>query len=179
MTQFTAGLAAQKHILRGLFTADGDVVDGSMEIRSLSLGLLSDVQTLLLGFGIRSSVKPGLSSHTLRVHESSLQAFAVHIGVLPGDLNCDGHVDFDDINPFVLALSDPAGYEAAYPGCHLLNADCCVFVQSTKERSAIPKSLLLTASGACRGHEQLRLSSCRQVQRERGLWTAVCFMRKV
>ena len=83
---FTAGLAAQKHMLRGLFSADGNIVNGSMEIRSLSLELLSDVQTLLLGFGIRSSVRPGLSSHALRIHESSLQAFAVHIGVLPGDL---------------------------------------------------------------------------------------------
>ena len=40
-----------------------------------------------------------------------------------GDLNCDGAVDFADINPFVLALSDPAGYEAAYPGCELVLAD--------------------------------------------------------
>jgi hypothetical protein len=42
----------------------------------------------------------------------------------PGDLNCDGIVDFDDINPFVLALSDPAGYANAYPECYLLNGDC-------------------------------------------------------
>jgi hypothetical protein len=43
---------------------------------------------------------------------------------LLGDLNCDGVVNFDDINPFVLALSDPAGYAAAYPDCRLLNGDC-------------------------------------------------------
>ncbi len=42
----------------------------------------------------------------------------------PGDLNCDGVVDFDDINPFVLALSDPQAYQAAYPDCRLLNGDC-------------------------------------------------------
>jgi hypothetical protein len=42
----------------------------------------------------------------------------------PGDLNCDGVVDFDDINPLVLALSDPAGYHAAYPACNILNGDC-------------------------------------------------------
>ncbi|MEW6250174.1 MAG: C25 family cysteine peptidase [Planctomycetota bacterium] len=42
----------------------------------------------------------------------------------PGDLNCDAAVNFDDINPFVLALSDPAGYQAAYPNCNILNADC-------------------------------------------------------
>ncbi len=41
-----------------------------------------------------------------------------------GDLNCDGVVNFDDINPFVLALSNPAGYQAAYPDCDILNGDC-------------------------------------------------------
>ncbi len=40
-----------------------------------------------------------------------------------GDMNCDGAVDFDDINPFVLALSGQAGYEAAYPDCNWLHAD--------------------------------------------------------
>jgi len=44
--------------------------------------------------------------------------------VTPGDLNCDGVVNFDDINPFVLALSDPAAYQIAYPDCNILNADC-------------------------------------------------------
>ncbi|MEW6250173.1 MAG: M14 family zinc carboxypeptidase [Planctomycetota bacterium] len=40
-----------------------------------------------------------------------------------GDMNCDGVVNFDDINPFVLALSDRNAYEAAYPNCRWLNAD--------------------------------------------------------
>ncbi|MEW6249995.1 MAG: hypothetical protein AB1716_05060 [Planctomycetota bacterium] len=41
----------------------------------------------------------------------------------PGDLSCDGVVNFDDINPFVLALSDPAGYQAQFPNCNILNGD--------------------------------------------------------
>jgi len=41
-----------------------------------------------------------------------------------GDMDCDGDVDFDDINPFVLALGGQAGYLAAYPGCLWENADC-------------------------------------------------------
>jgi hypothetical protein len=41
-----------------------------------------------------------------------------------GDLNCDGAVNFDDINPFVTALISQAAYEAGYPGCDWLNADC-------------------------------------------------------
>jgi predicted outer membrane repeat protein len=34
-----------------------------------------------------------------------------------GDLNCDGAVDFADINPFVLFLSDFGGWQATFPGC--------------------------------------------------------------
>ena len=34
-----------------------------------------------------------------------------------GDLNCSGGVDFGDINPFVLALSDPNAYRAQFPSC--------------------------------------------------------------
>ncbi len=41
-----------------------------------------------------------------------------------GDLNCDGHVDFDDIDPFVLALGGADAYGAAYPDCQWLNGDC-------------------------------------------------------
>lgn len=40
-----------------------------------------------------------------------------------GDVNCDGEVDFGDINPFVMALTNPAGYQAAFPDCYLFNAD--------------------------------------------------------
>lgn len=59
-----------------------------------------------------------------------------HIGPLPdmvkaanyirllGDLNCDGRVDFDDIDAFVLALSGQGGYYGRYPDCRWLNADC-------------------------------------------------------
>jgi carboxypeptidase A4 len=43
--------------------------------------------------------------------------------VLPGDMNCDGVVSVADIGPFVMALTDPAGYIAAYPTCSLLNGD--------------------------------------------------------
>ncbi len=43
---------------------------------------------------------------------------------LRGDLNCDAAVSFDDINAFVLALSNPAGYPVAYPACNLMNGDC-------------------------------------------------------
>jgi len=40
-----------------------------------------------------------------------------------GDLNCDGFIDFADINPFVLALTNAPGWQAQYPYCPTLNGD--------------------------------------------------------
>ncbi|TWT46099.1 hypothetical protein RAS1_25460 [Phycisphaerae bacterium RAS1] len=48
---------------------------------------------------------------------------ALATSVLLADMNCDCTVDILDINPFVLALSDPAAFAAAYPGCSILNGD--------------------------------------------------------
>ena len=44
-----------------------------------------------------------------------------HVG---GDTNCDGLINNGDIDPFVLALTDPTGYAAAYPDCPHSQADC-------------------------------------------------------
>jgi ribonucleoside-diphosphate reductase alpha chain len=77
---FTAGLAAQKHLLRGLFTADGVVTHNTLEIRHGSVGLLSDIQLVLLGFGVQSAVVDDV----LRVDPGSLRAFGRHVGLLPG-----------------------------------------------------------------------------------------------
>jgi hypothetical protein len=40
-----------------------------------------------------------------------------------GDCNCDGEVDFGDIDAFVIALTDPGIYEETYPGCNWRSAD--------------------------------------------------------
>ncbi|MEW6253738.1 MAG: PQQ-binding-like beta-propeller repeat protein, partial [Planctomycetota bacterium] len=50
-----------------------------------------------------------------------LYAFHDH---MKGDLNCDFWVNFDDINPFVQLLADPAGWQAAHPECPMSNGDC-------------------------------------------------------
>ena len=41
-----------------------------------------------------------------------------------GDLNCDGLVNNGDIDPFVLALTNPVGYFSEYPYCDITRADC-------------------------------------------------------
>lgn len=40
-----------------------------------------------------------------------------------GDTNCDGRVDFGDINPFIKALSSSTAYLAALPRCSMYTAD--------------------------------------------------------
>jgi len=40
-----------------------------------------------------------------------------------GDLNCDGHISFGDINPFVQYLSANASWVTTYPTCNPLNGD--------------------------------------------------------
>ncbi len=53
---------------------------------------------------------------------------AVHVFETPmgdnlGDMNCSGAVDLNDVAPFVQALLDPAGYNAAFPDCDITRAD--------------------------------------------------------
>ena len=40
-----------------------------------------------------------------------------------GDLNCDGAANGADIDPFFLALGDPAAYAAQFPDCNIINGD--------------------------------------------------------
>ena len=40
-----------------------------------------------------------------------------------GDMNCDGVFNGADIDPFFLALGDPAAYAAQFPKCNILNGD--------------------------------------------------------
>jgi hypothetical protein len=45
------------------------------------------------------------------------------VTTVPGDLNCDGSVDFGDINPFVMFLSDFDLWQTTYAGCPAANGD--------------------------------------------------------
>lgn len=56
-----------------------------------------------------------------------VRVFYARIPNIIGDMNCDGFVNLLDVDPFVQALLDPAGYAATYPYCTVqrgdLNAD--------------------------------------------------------
>jgi hypothetical protein len=57
------------------------------------------------------------------IYTDGLASYYSHLGRLPGDLNCDDVVGFGDINPFVLALTNAAGYATLYPDCDAMNGD--------------------------------------------------------
>ncbi|MGH7214779.1 MAG: LAGLIDADG family homing endonuclease, partial [Tepidisphaeraceae bacterium] len=69
---FTSGLAAQKHLLRALFSADALILNNTLELPSKSLALLQDVQLLLLGFGVQSAIRTGNSQLTTGNYSQSL-----------------------------------------------------------------------------------------------------------
>ena len=64
-----------------------------------------------------------------------------------GDVNCDGCVGFGDINPFVLLLSNPAAYQAAYPNCPLANGD--INCDGTVDFGDINPFVAILAGGVC------------------------------
>ncbi len=71
----------------------------------------------------------GVAVKDLAVVEDAIFAGTFGRGVwrfqtlLRGDTNCDGVINFFDIDPFVLALFDPIGYAAQFPDCDLDAAD--------------------------------------------------------
>ncbi len=74
-----------------------------------------------------ADVRVRVVARDLRFQNSSATSGAFVIapgtGSSIGDLNCDEQVNFGDINPFVLALTNPGAYAASYPGCDILNGD--------------------------------------------------------
>jgi hypothetical protein len=66
--------------------------------------------------------EPGNYDVTITIRDGDSEATAsIHVTVLdggvvpmPGDMDVDGDVDFDDIDDFVMGLSDPLGYEALH-----------------------------------------------------------------
>ena len=67
---------------------------------------------------------------------------------LPGDTNNDGVVSTLDIDPFVLALTDPTGYASAFPGVDVLAVADINMDSMVNTLDIDPFVALLTGSGA-------------------------------
>ncbi len=65
---------------------------------------------------------PDYSPVTAATMDTSAGSFSFTVGGQTyelGDLNCDGFVNNGDIDPFVMAISDPGAYATTYPGCDI------------------------------------------------------------
>lgn len=90
--------------------------------------------TQLLNFSV--AVPPGVDPLCLRftIHTADLETCCSVVkcidlppcdtgSSLPCDANCDGVISVGDISAFVMAITDPMAYIAAYPTCPLSNSD--------------------------------------------------------
>ncbi len=66
------------------------------------------------------------------------------------DANCDGDVNFLDINPFVLAISDFPAWRTQYPNCPLGNVDLDGNGTVGFEDINIAVEIIQTGGGPCR-----------------------------
>lgn len=65
-----------------------------------------------------STTEAGIDAVLINYVRCDMDAYEV------GDLNCDGALNAFDIDPFVLALTDPGTYAQAYSDCDYMLADC-------------------------------------------------------
>lgn len=79
--------------------------DGTPELALLSFGLDEQGEIHIVGFGTTDGVND--NKGTVR------KIVSARLLIL-GDMDCDDDVDFDDIGPFALGLSDADGYEQQF-----------------------------------------------------------------
>jgi murein tripeptide amidase MpaA len=85
---------------------------------------LTDVVSLTSQFRVRFSVSDNPNNSNTEAAVDAVRVYDVSCtSGVAGDLNCDGAVNVLDIDPFVLALTDPAAYTAAYSTCDIQLAD--------------------------------------------------------
>ncbi len=71
---------------------------------------------------VRGTLEPGCFTFCQQ-GDGCIENNTISLCFSTGDLNCDGAIDAFDIEPFILALTDPKGYEAAWPDCDIDLAD--------------------------------------------------------
>lgn len=92
-------------------------------------GLISATAPTAATTTINITKCPGQFSYSIRAFVSNpcgtvnSAPALLQICTLDGDANCDGAVNNFDIDAFVQAILNPAGYAATYPNCNPLNCD--------------------------------------------------------
>lgn len=101
--------------------SDAPIADTAWVQQSLDIASVADNQaTVYLRWGMgptdSSVTYPGWNIDDVEI-------WGIARPIIVGDVNCDGEVDFGDINAFVLALTNPDAYAAQYPECPFENRD--------------------------------------------------------
>ena len=95
-----------------------------LECGAISTGAHHNSSGRISNFG-QAVIGLAVDPRTLVLHAGVVPCLATGEfgGALIGDMNCDGFVTVSDIGPFVLALTNPAGYAAAFPACDIMAGD--------------------------------------------------------
>jgi hypothetical protein len=102
-------------------TSDSTLTPGncSVETRDITLDPTWIKENLI----VIAWVQMPASAYPAEVYQAAKDPWPFGPPVMPGDMNCDGAVNFRDINPFVLALTDPVAWQNQFPGCNIMNGD--------------------------------------------------------
>lgn len=122
--------------LNSFFTFNADVIDGVSEtFFAPKPGATVYYQSSLTGagliawaFGAGRVISFSTVIGPLELADESFSrllsnTFSFLAPSIRGDMNCDQRVNFNDIDAFVLALTDPLAFAEANPGCNMLNGD--------------------------------------------------------
>ncbi len=105
-------------------TSDAEILVNGVRVGPIDMGVTApwDLSNADWFDGATIALPEGLS--VIRVRGTGGWFRLRSVGVLSlGDANCDGAVNFSDIESFVAALAGEAPYQAAQPGCVWLNSD--------------------------------------------------------
>ncbi|MGE0478932.1 MAG: choice-of-anchor B family protein [Phycisphaerae bacterium] len=103
-------------------TIESIASDASWQLRTVRVAdFVAPTATMRLRFSVADN--PNNSVTEAGVDAIVFTAYECAATFTPGDTNCDGVVNNFDIDPFVLALTDPAGYAAQFPSCSVTTAD--------------------------------------------------------
>lgn len=129
-----------------LQTIMGASIEGAgADVFTVAPGLAPAVFAPASAFGLGAPLD-NIDALELVPCDNSLACGQLHgIRALRGDLNCDNAVNFRDINPFVLALSNPAAYHANFPGCFIMNGD--INLSGTVDFADINPFVMLLSTG--------------------------------
>jgi hypothetical protein len=85
---------------------------------SHSLGLKADGSIVAWGYNGNGQCNvPSPNTRFVSVAGGGSHSLGVKVVYSRGDMNCDGAVDFQDINPFAQYLSNVSAWQAIYPSC--------------------------------------------------------------